>query len=249
MNEKIPLVMNETFNQEDKNVYNSSFMFVKGFAVEANLQQTLIALAVARRMHEGQHRKDGTPYFLHPLKVCSTLYNYGTKDDVVLAAALLHDVLEDCQDKLPLGGKELISEYGISQEVFDIVQLLTKEPGLNDYELSIYFDKIRKNPKALLIKLGDRLHNSQTLYAFADCENNNLKLKKYIRETNLFLIPMAQYGKLYYPQYTNTLSILKSQIYSLNHSMEIITNIYDEQIEKLENIIKQKEEEIQKLKN
>lgn len=248
MKERKPLSMNETFNQEDKIIYNNSYMFIKGVAIEANLQQTLIALAVARRMHEGQHRKDGTPYFLHPLKVCSTLYSYGIKDDAVLAAALLHDVLEDCQDKLPLGGKELISEYGISQEVYDIVQLVTKESGLDDYELSLYFDKIKKNPKALLVKLSDRLHNSQTLYAFANSNDHNTKLKKYLRETNLFLIPMAQYGKAYYPQYTDALSILKSNIYSLNHSIEIITNLYDEHIEKLEDTIIQKDMEIEELK-
>lgn len=248
MKERKPLSMNETLNQEDKNVYNNSYMFIKGVAIEANLQQTLIALAVARRMHEGQHRKDGTPYFLHPLKVCSTLYNYGIKDDAVLAAALLHDVLEDCQDKLPLGGKELISEYGISQEVYDIVQLVTKESGLDDYELSLYFDKIRKNPKALLVKLSDRLHNSQTLYAFANSEDHNAKLKRYLRETNLFIIPMAQYGKAYYPQYTNALSSLKSHIYSLNHSMEIITNINDAYVERLEASIAQKDKEIEEFK-
>lgn len=246
--QKEPLQMNETFNQEDKNAYKDSYMFIKGVAVEANLQQTLIALAVARRMHEGQHRKDGAPYIMHPLKVCSTLYNYGIKDDVVLASALLHDVIEDCQDKLPLGGKELISEYGISREVYDTVLLLTKDSGLDDYELSLYFDKIKKNPKALLVKLSDRLHNSQTLYAFANSENHNAKLKKYLRETNKFLIPMAQYGKLYYPQYTNALSSLKNQIYSLNHSMEVITEIYDEEIDALRKEIADKDAEIEELK-
>ena len=54
-------------------------------------------------------------------------------------------------------------------------------------------------------------------------------MKKYIRETNMFLIPMASYGKRYYPQYTNALSILKNNIYSLNHSMEIMLS----KIEKL----------------
>lgn len=248
MKEKTPLVMNEQLNQEDKAMYNSSYMFIKGVAVALKLPQTLTALAVARQMHEGQYRKEGIPYLVHPLKVCSTLYNFGIEEDVVLAAALLHDVLEDCQDKLPLGGKELISEYGISQEVYDIVQLLTKESGLNDYELSLYFDKIKRNPKALLVKLSDRLHNSQTLYAFANNENHNLKLKRYLKETNQFLIPMASYGKAYYPQYTNALSSLKSHIYSLNHSMEIITNIYDEHVKNLEDIISEKDKEIEELK-
>lgn len=248
MKERIPLVMNEEFNQEDKVAYNASYTFIKAIAIELGLQQTLIALAVARQMHEGQHRKDGKPYFLHPLKVCSTLYNYGIKDDVVLASALLHDVLEDCQDKLPLGGKELMSEYGISNEVYYIVRLLTKESGLDDYELSLYFEKIKLNPKALLVKLSDRFHNSQSLYAFANTKDHNAKLKKYLRETNMFIVPMAQYGKAYYPQYTNALSILKNNIYSLNHSMEIITGLYDSQFDALNAQLAEKDEEIARLK-
>lgn len=77
-----------------------------------------------------------------PLKVCSTLINYGIDDDTTLAAALLHDLLEDCSDKLPLKGRELITEYHLSQEVLDIITLLTKESGLGEYELSVYFKKI-----------------------------------------------------------------------------------------------------------
>ena len=242
MKEKEMLVMNENFNEEDSKIYSKSLMFIKGIAIDANLQQTLIALAVARRMHEGQHRKDGTPYFLHPLKVCSTLISYGIRDDIILAASLLHDVLEDCQNKLPLGGKELLTEYGINHEVYEIIQLMTKESGLNDYELSVYFNNIKKNPKALLVKLSDRLHNSQTLYTFS-----HNKLKKYIRETELFIITIAQYGKSYYPQYTNALSILKNNIHSLNNSMKIITEIYDKQVEDLTNTIKKKETRISEL--
>jgi GTP pyrophosphokinase len=236
------LKMNEEFNKEDMARYIKSYMFIKGVAIDADLEQTLIALAVARRMHEGQHRKDGTPYLSHPLKVCSTLISYGIREDDILAASLLHDVLEDCQDKLPLGGKELVSEYGISQDVLNIVQLLSKQSGLNDYELSVYFDKIKKNPKALLIKLSDRLHNSQTLYTFS-----HDKLIKYIRETNMFILPMASYGKSYYPQYTNAISILKSNIYSLNHSMEIITNMYDKQLSELTELSAQNQQTIKEL--
>jgi GTP pyrophosphokinase len=233
---KSTFFLEEDFNKEDSIIYGNSYMFLKAIAIDNHFDQMGISLAVARRLHEGQHRLDGTPYFLHPLKVCSTLYNYGIKDDVILAGAILHDVLEDCQDKLPLGGKELVVDYGISVEVFELIELLTKKHGLNDDELSVYFDKIRKNPKALLIKLADRLHNSQTLYTYS-----HDKLKKYLKETSTYIIPMARWGKNFYPQYTNALSILKSNIYSLNHSMEIITDIYDKQLE-------QKDKEIEELK-
>lgn len=230
------LQLNESYKKEEENKYVKSYMFIKGYALAKNLQQTLIALTFARQLHNGQYRKDGMPYIIHPLKVCTTLINYGISDDTVLAASLLHDVLEDCSDKLPLKGKELISDYGIHQEVIDIVTLLTKSPGLSQEELGEYFLKIRNNPKALLVKLSDRLHNSSTIYTFSW-----QKMRKYVNETTDFVLPMASYGKLYYPQYANALSILKSGIFSLNHSMEIMLDKFEEHDRELQ-------EEIEKLK-
>lgn len=221
--DKMIIPMNDTFDEKDTQQYIKSFMFIKGYAVAKHLKQTNVALSLARRLHEGQYRKDGIPYFQHPLKVCSTLISYGVEDDITLAAALLHDILEDCQDKLPMNGKELITEYHLSQEVFDIIILLTKESGLNQHELSVYFERIKGNPKAALIKLSDRLHNSSTLYTFSFD-----RMHKYIQETYTFLIPMASFCKNYYPEYTNAFSILKSNIYSLNHSMDIMMKKFDD---------------------
>lgn len=215
----------EEFDKNDTEKYIKSYMFIKGYAVAKKLPQTLVALSLARRLHEGQHRKDGAPYIGHPLKVCSTLINYGIDDDVTLAAALLHDVLEDCGDKLPLEGAELEVKYQISGEVVDIIRVLTKESSLDDHELSIYFKRIAENPKAALIKLSDRLHNSSTLYNLS-----YEKLKKYLRETDMFLIPMASYCKRYYPEYTNAFNILKSNIYSLNHSLTIMMERFEEML-------------------
>lgn len=222
--------MNDKFNENDTMKYIKSYMFIKGYAVAKKMDQTLIALSVARRLHEGQYRKDGTPYISHPLKVCSTLISYGIDDDVTLAAALLHDVLEDCEEKLAMGGRELVVKYNLSEEVVNIVSLLTKESGLNDHELSIYFKNIEENPKAALIKLSDRLHNSSTIY------NLSLeKCKKYLRETSMYLIPMASFCKSYYPQYTNAFSILKSNIYSLNNSMSVMLGKMEEHMAALDN--------------
>lgn len=51
--------MNDKFNENDTMKYIKSYMFIKGYAVAKKLDQTLIALSVARRLHEGQYRKDG----------------------------------------------------------------------------------------------------------------------------------------------------------------------------------------------
>lgn len=221
--EKNIIQMNDTFDEKDTQHYIKSYMFIKGYSVAKNLKQTNVALALARRLHEGQYRKDGVPYIQHPLKVCTTLISYGVEDDATLAAALLHDILEDCHDKLPLNGKELITEFHLSKEVFDIISILTKESGLSQHELSVYFDRIKSNPKAALIKLSDRLHNSATLYTFSF-----ERMDKYIQETYTFLIPMASFCKNYYPEYTNAFSILKSSIYSLNHAMDIMMRKFQE---------------------
>lgn len=215
--EEAQIPMNDVFPKEDLVQYTKSFMFIKGFAVGRRLPQTHKALYVAQKLHDGQYRKDGAPYISHPLKVCSTLISYEIDDDATLAAALLHDVLEDCQDKLPQGGQELVDVYHLSPEVLSLIQRLTKRSGMTDHELNVYFKQIESDPKAALIKLSDRLHNSSTLYTFS-----NQKMEKYLRETNMFLLPMASYCKRYYPEYSNAFSILKSSIENMNRSMTIM---------------------------
>lgn len=93
--------MNDQFDQTEEAYYIKSYLFIRGFAVGKNLKQTMMALSLARQLHDGQYRK-------------------------------------------------------------------------------------------------------------------------YIRETSMFLIPMASYCKKYYPEYTNTFSILKNNIDSMNRSMDVM---------------------------
>lgn len=206
--------MDDDYCEQETFHYIKPYMFIKGYAMGKGLPQTMLALPIAWKLHNGQYRRSGEPYVTHPLKVCSALISYGVDDDITLASAILHDVLEDCGDQLPDGGQSLVREYGISEQVVETISILSKRSGLNDQELAAYFRKIEKNPQAALIKLADRLHNSGSLYTFTD-----EKMAKYLRETNLFLIPMASYCKKYYPQYANAFSILKSSITALNGSM------------------------------
>lgn len=207
-------LMDDDYCEQETFHYIKPYMFIKGYAMGKGLPQTMLALPIARKLHNGQYRRSGEPYVTHPLKVCSALISYGVDDDITLASAILHDVLEDCGDQLPDGGQSLVREYGISEQVVETISILSKRSGLNDQELAAYFRKIEKNPRAALIKLADRLHNSGSLYTFTD-----EKMAKYLRETNLFLIPIASYCKKYYPQYANAFSILKSSITALNDSM------------------------------
>jgi GTP pyrophosphokinase len=115
-------------------------------------------------MHEGQLRKSGEPYIVHPAKVALILADLGM-DDRTLAAALLHDTVEDT----PYSLEQLSKEFG--REVAFLVGGVTKLGALV-YEskeerqaenLRKMFLAISKDIRVLIIKLADRLHNLRTI--------------------------------------------------------------------------------------
>jgi len=126
------------------------------------------AYEFALKAHEGQVRKSGDPYVDHPLQTATILANLQL-DAATLAAALLHDVPEDC--KVPLS--EIEAKFG--PEVSKLVDGATKLG-----KLSLRRGEARKREsqaqnlrkmliataedlRVVLIKLADRLHNMQTL--------------------------------------------------------------------------------------
>ena len=123
--------------------------------------------------HEGQKRKQGTPYYLHPFAVADILKEKGFNDDYQ-AAGLLHDTLEDTN-----ATKEEILKLS-NKEVLDTVVLLTKEKG---YKMQDYYNRIKNNDMAKMVKLADRYHNLSE-----STMTNILFKKKYIKETDSYLI-------------------------------------------------------------
>ncbi len=87
------------------------------------------ALETARKAHAGQLRRgsDGRPFIDHPLAVAERLYQLDYRDEV-LAAALLHDVVE----KSEIESDELRERFG--DEVADLVETLTEDDSIEDYE-------------------------------------------------------------------------------------------------------------------
>jgi GTP pyrophosphokinase len=114
--------------------------------------------------HAGQRRMSGGDYIEHPLAVAEILADLGL-DATTLAAALLHDTVEDT----PLTMEELEAEFG--SDVAQLVQGVTKLSRIsfrNDQQL--HAENIRKmllamaeDIRVVLIKLADRLHNMQTI--------------------------------------------------------------------------------------
>lgn len=244
----------EDYNIEEEFMYNKTYLFIKGYAVGKNLKYTLKALPLARKIHNGQYRKGlidlnekkyQLPYVLHVLKVCITLIslNLPLTDeqlDILYSCALLHDSLEDREDLFSKGGIELVQDYGFPKEIYEIIKLLSKHSGADEYELSEYFNNIKKNPIALLIKLADRSHNVEDLY------NMKIeKLHKYVMETRRWIAgknSLCTYAKQNYPELSNGVTILKAKIVSLTELTETIVNKYEE-------CLKEKDLEIEELKN
>ena len=241
----------ESFNVDEAFLYDKTYLFIKGYASGLGLTQTLRALPLVRRFHNGQYRKGEIeingkkyqlPYVLHVLKVCSTLISLhlpltNEELDTLLASALLHDSIEDCEDYFPTGGKELITEYNFKPEVYEIVKLVSKKSGYTEEQLDDYFNAIKRNKYALLIKLADRSHNVEDLYNMKP-----EKLHKYVKETRTWIYPLTTYGKANYPELSNGFTILKAKIVSLTECTETIVAIY-------ENTIAEKDKEIEELKN
>lgn len=117
----------------------------------------LEAIRFATRKHQGQVRKDGvTPYSSHPLRVMTHLsVGLGIADPVVLAAAVLHDTIEDTTTDFD----DLEEHFG--RPVAEIVSRLTKDKRLPEAEREReYFSSLARAPTEVkLLKLADAYDN------------------------------------------------------------------------------------------
>lgn len=132
------------------------------------------ALTIATKYHKGQKRKSGEPYIVHPICVACIVAFYGG-DEAMICSALLHDVVEDTACDI----EEI--KRGFGQDVATLVDALTKIVEIKKEELNSNYSNQRlaipalsfrkmlvtaiDDPRALVIKIGDRLHNMLTLDA------------------------------------------------------------------------------------
>ena len=184
----------------------ASFELFRGQLLGAKLYLPLQALAVAEEAHEGVFRKDGvTPYIEHPMKVASLLFDLGCRDETVLSAAILHDVIEDSKITII----DLDNKYGLptGNGLLGDVSRLSK----NNYDTTEeYYAEIQKSPVATIVKLADRCHNLSTLYNFTD-----EKKIKYLQETETYVYPLIKYAQHHYYEYSSLVRIFDLWIESL----------------------------------
>lgn len=215
---------NQTILLQPSNVHlenwEETFLFIKGYAIAKEMRNTLIALSVASQLHANQKRKGGEPYLIHPLEVASYLINLSIDDDVTCAAAILHDVVEDCN--IEDAYKELAQKYDLEKDVVKVVLLLTKEKNYKSGSSAetLYYQNIKSDKRALIIKLSDRANNLSTIDAFTKD-----KMIEYVSETRNLIFPLCKYGKAYYPEYSDAITIIKYQMVSICETIESLYEI------------------------
>ena len=166
--------------------------FAEELYTEDEIFELKLAIDFAEHAHEGQKRKSGEPYIIHPLAVAGILVEWAMDIDTVLAG-VLHDTVEDTDATI----EEIESLFG--RDVAFLVEGVTKvgraRAGMQNLEeylpqttdnLSKLLIAVSQDVRVVIIKLADRLHNLRTLHHMRPS-----KQKKIAKESLEVFGPMA----------------------------------------------------------
>lgn len=156
------------------------------------VEQLSRAIDYATKRHEGQLRKSGEPYIIHPLHVAALIMDWGMDIDTVIAG-VLHDTVEDTTATL----EDVEKQFGrpVAFLVDGVTKVSKARSGMRDLESYLPSTKdnltklliaVGQDVRVIIIKLADRLHNMQTLQ-----HKNVDKQKKIARETIEVFAPLA----------------------------------------------------------
>ena len=172
---------------KDIQTYDELYDAVKNYIPSSELNDISRAYAYAYEKHFGVKRKSGEDYIIHPLNVAYILTSINA-DSATIEAALLHDVIEDCN----VSEDEIEEKFG--HEVMILVRGVTKINKLtfkSDSEATIVNHRkiivgLSEDVRVIIVKLADRLHNMRTLWAIPED-----RAKAKAKETLDILTPIA----------------------------------------------------------
>ena len=185
------------------------------------------AFAFAESAHENQKRRSGEPYIIHPVESAVILSDL-KMDTATIAAALLHDVVEDTKFSI----EDIKTEFG--QEIADLVDGVTKISSLNEKTkqrdqaetLRKMLMATIKDARVIIIKLADRTHNMRTISAMP-----RAKQERIAQEVFDIYAPLA--GRLGISQMRSELEDLAFEV------------IYPEEYNELKTKISERREEME----
>jgi len=196
--ETAPTIPKYSLNEEEEKKeilrqYRGLLRVLKPKLKPGNKELLRVAFEMAAEAHRTMRRKSGEPYILHPLavaKICVEEIGLGVRSTL---CALLHDTVEDTDISL----EDIQREFG--PEVAKIVDGLTKISTVMDTNSTQQAENFKKilltltdDPRVILIKLADRLHNMRTL--------DSMKREKQLKissETVYVYAPLAHRMGLY----------------------------------------------------
>lgn len=181
------------------------FTFVKGRAQMLGLKKTLAMMDKLRLAHDGQKRRSKygfkCPYIAHPLTMACHALAMGLQEDDVLAAVIAHDMIEDSSGRVML----VDLPEGCVREA---VRLVTKKPGFRrDDDKEAYYEAIRQNPLACLVKCLDRTNN---MAGMADGFSRR-RMAEYTEETDRYYPALLEVIKKV-PEWNNAWWLLRYQL-------------------------------------
>ena len=147
----------------------------KACALMIYTQLTYLAMRIAYEAHHGVMDKSGAPYIFHPYEVASRM-----DDEVSVAVAFLHDVVEDTDLTF-----DDLKAKGIPDEVIGPLRYLTHDPAV---PYTDYIEHIAEDPVATKVKISDLTHNmDETRYCRPMTEYEAARQEKY-RKSKEFLL-------------------------------------------------------------
>ncbi|MBQ8836048.1 MAG: HD domain-containing protein [Clostridia bacterium] len=201
------------------------YTYIRGFATALRMEQTLKALTFSREKHQGQLRKSGEPYIVHPLTMACDAMSMGIKDDNIIATILLHDVCEDCGVSLQELPVNDVVRRGVQLMTFTVLDGETKEIAKTRY-----YNMLIQSKEAVITKLIDRCHNVSSMAGTFSIE----KLKSYIDETRTYVLPLLRQAKDHFPEESDRLFTLKYHITSVVDAIDLTMQAYENKEEKYE---------------
>lgn len=205
--------LNSSLDERIKEIYE--------FAEQKNMLLTAKAMKLVEKLYQGQNRNDGTPAINHAVSVACWLINHGVHDDEIIAAALLHDALEDGN----ITYDDLVCFVG--KRVADLVLGLSEEKKTGQEDAAQlaaraikYFSGVVATPDKLLLKGDDRLNNLRDMIRSYSLEKSQAKLAETVR----FIVPFIIMARRRHPGHRRNFEALAGGIVTMLYPL-ILNNI------------------------
>ena len=165
-------------NSEQISNYEELLVCMDNFGSSYNIELIKKAYELCVKAHEGQKRRSNEDYYIHPFNVAKIIVSLGL-DSESIAAALLHDVVEDTE----YTDEDMKREFG--NEVALLVDGVTKIGRLNfsskeqqqAESLRKMLIAMGKDIRVIIIKLADRLHNMRTIDAMPEQKQRDISVE------------------------------------------------------------------------